>query len=154
VIPEQLTGDQRAQMSNWELGNFAIQVVRQQVEKSGQERVLSSCDVPAIDPQMWIQTGSGQRAWVLVRFFRSLRGDEKQAFANFAADHSQLAQFDGYLAVVSAASSEPVLFDLDGSVIPLSRRFDGTAPLYRGDGFYVKFDGMQRIHVGSASRRP
>jgi hypothetical protein len=154
VVPEQLAADQRAPMSDWELGNFAIQVVRQHVEQTGRARVLSYCDVPAIDPQMWIEDASGQRAWVLVRFLRLLRGNENQAFADFGARHPQLARFDGYLAAVSAASSEPVLFDLDGSVIPLSRRFDGTAPLYRGDGFYVKFDGLQRIHAGSTSPRP
>jgi len=154
VVPEQLASDQRAGMSAWELGSFAIQVVRQHIEQPGRGRVLSICDVPAVDPQLWMEDPSGRRSWVLVRFFRSLRGDEKQAFAGFAGRQPQLARSDGYFAAVSAASSEPVLFDLDGGVIPLSRRFDGTAPLCRGDGLYVKFAGLERLHVGSPSPRP
>lgn len=154
VVPEQLASDQRAAMSAWELGNFAIQVVRQHIEQPGQGRVLSFCDVPDVDPQLWMEDALGKRSWVLVRFFRALRGDERQAFAGFAGRQPQLARFDGYFAAVSAASSEPVLFDLDGSVLPLSRRFDSTAPLCRGDGFYVKFAGLERLHVGSTSSRP
>ncbi len=52
-----------------------------------------------------------------------------------------------YFAAVALASCAPVLRDLDGRVIPLSERFTGNAPLYRGDGFSIKYDGLKRIHV-------
>jgi len=41
-----------------------------------------------------------------------------------------------------------VLHDLDGSIIPLSERFTGKAPLYRGDGFHIRYEGLKRIHIG------
>jgi len=41
----------------------------------------------------------------------------------------------------------PELHDEEGNIIPLSERFSGAAPLFRGDGFYIKFEGLQRIYA-------
>ena len=38
-------------------------------------------------------------------------------------------------------------YDLEGKLIPLSQRFTGDAPLYRGDAFHIKFEGIKRIYV-------
>lgn len=147
ICPQDIGSEQRAVMSGWELSHFAIQVVRQHIQQQGTGRVLSFCDVPEMDPQIWWETGPNKRSWIIVRFFSALRGDEKQSFVDIRSRFPHLAKYDGYFAGVSAASSEPILLDVQGSVIPPSRRFDGTAPLYRGDGFYIKFNGMERIHA-------
>lgn len=147
IQPETLSTDAPVLMSEWELRNFAIQFVRGHIEEQLKGRILSFCDVLGIDPQIWFENSAGRRCWVVSRFCRTLVGTEKEAFIGLEATNPQLLPFDGYFAGVSAASSAPVLHDLDGQIISPSRRFDGTAPLYRGDGFYLKFSGLEPIHV-------
>ena len=134
-------------MSEWELRNFAIQIVRDSITKDGTSEVLSFTDVLGVDPQLWFQEQSGNRGWVIVRHCPQITGEEWRQYTELVQSNPQLMPFDGYFAAVSLASSEPVLHDLEGKIIPLSQRFTGTAPLYRGDGFHIKFEGLKRIHV-------
>lgn len=146
IKPNDFVTDERIEMSEWELRSMAIQIVR---DKIAQERgeVLSFTDIIGVDPQVWFKDNAGKRSWVIVRHYPSLTGNEKNDFLGIENDHPQIAAFPGYFAAVSMASSEAVLYDRSGTVIPLSRRFDGTAPLYRGDQFYIKFDGLEKLHA-------
>ena len=146
IAPQELVTDERIEMSEWELRNMAIQIVRDNVAQNG-GKVLSFTDVLGIDPQVWFEDNAGSRAWIIIRHYPILSGEEGNEFVGIERQHRQLAPFEGYFAAVSMASSEPVLYDRNGGVIPLSRRFDGTAPLYRGDQFYIKFDRLLNIHV-------
>lgn len=134
-------------MSEWELRNFVIQIVRDFITQDGASEVLSFTDVLGVDPQVWFQDAQRNRAWVIVRHCPQITGDEWGEFVGLEETNPQLMPYDGYFAAVSLASSEPVLLDLDGKIIPLSERFSGKAPLYRGDGFHIKFEGLKRIHV-------
>lgn len=147
VVPGRLATDDRIPMSEWEVRNFAIQIVRNHLKENESAKVLSYCDIIGIDPQIWFEDRDGGRHWVIVRHYGSLHGEEWRDFTGFVNSNPGIRPFDGHFAAVSLASSEPVLYDLDGNIIPLSKRFDGTAPLYRGDGFYVNFGGLKRIHV-------
>ena len=134
-------------MSEWELRNFAIQIVRDSITRDGSSEILSFTDVLGVDPQVWFQDADGNRAWVIVRHCPQITGNEWGEYAGLEKSNPQLLPYDGYFAAVSLASSEPVLHDLEGNSIPLSQRFTGTAPLYRGDRFHIKFEGLKRIHV-------
>lgn len=147
VVPAEHATAEKIPMSAWERRNFAIQVVRDHIKEKRGTATLSFCDVLGIDPQIWFEEANGARCWVIVRDYGIIRGDEKQEFIGIEKLHAQLRPFDGFFAAVSFASSEPVLLDLDGKIIPLSKRFDGTAPLYRGDGCHIKFTSLERIHV-------
>lgn len=147
VVPSELVTDEKILMSEWEQRNFCIQIVRDQLSSKGNGTVLSYCDVLEVDPQIWFENDSGDRGWILVRPYPVITGNEKEEWIGFEKSNPQLQQYDGYFAAVSLASSEPALYDLKGNLIPLSERFTGKAPIYRGDGFYVKFDGIQRIYV-------
>lgn len=147
IIPQDLVDDVKVEMSEWEIRNFCIQIARGYIEKDLRAEVLSFCDVIGIDPQIWFQDKQGQRSWIIVRNYAQLSGNEKDEWIGFEKSNPQLASYDGYLAAISVASSEPVVFDLDAKIIPLSKRFDGSTPVYRGDGFHVNFKGLQRIFV-------
>jgi hypothetical protein len=136
-----------ALMSEWELQNFANQVVRGHIAQSLKGRIVSCCNVLGIDPQIWFEGPSGRRSWVVVRHVRRPSETDKTSFLGFERKNARLLPFDGYFASVSAASAAAVLRDPAGDVIPLSKRHDGSAPLYRGDGFHVRFQGLERIHV-------
>jgi hypothetical protein len=147
IDPCDVVTEERIEMSDWEKLNMSIQIVRQSVSDSG-DTVLSFCDLPGIEPQVWFENQAGKRCWVVVRNYPRISDDlhEINELVGLEKRHEQLAPFGGYFAPVSFASSEPVLYDRDGGVIPLSRRFDGSAPLYRGDTFYIKFDGLKALH--------
>lgn len=148
VVPDDCVDDIKVEMSEWELHNFAIQIVRDHIEKNMKGRILSYCDVIGIDPQIWFDDQQGNRCWVIVRHFALIEGTESAKFKGIEARNPQLVPYDGYFAAVSVASSEPFTVDLDAKLVPLSKRFDGSSPVYRGDGFYVNFKGLERIHVG------
>lgn len=144
--PVDLATDSAIEMSEWELQNLAIQIVRGSIEERGDVQFVSFSDIVGIDPQLWFEDEQKSKCWVIVRFFKAINGDEIDKFIHVIQTHPQLASFDGYFAAVSAASSAPFLLDRDGKVIPLSRRYDGTAPLYRGDELYIKYDGLKLLH--------
>lgn len=147
VIPDDYVDDVKVEMSEWELRNFAIQIVRDHIKKSIQGDVLSYCDVIGIDPQIWFEDQQGNCSWVIVRNYAQLTGGESKEFAGIERSNSQLAPYDGYLGSVSVASAEPFTVDLDAKLVPLAKRFDGSSPIYRGDGFYINFKGLERIYV-------
>jgi len=148
--PADLCSDSQIEMSTWEARNLAIQIVLDRLTDSDLGRVTSFTDVLGIDPQVWIENSRGSRCWIVVRFCRQILGNEIEQFVNFTEGHPQLAGFDGYFAAVSATSSAAILIDHKGKIIPPSRRFDGSAPLYRGDEFYIKFDGLKLMHKAYA----
>jgi hypothetical protein len=147
VDPAQATDTGTVPMSAWELQSFSVQVVRNHISEQLGGKEHSFCDVFGIDPQIWFQDSKGNNGWVVVRHFPVITGDEKNEWLGFVGTNPKLADCDGYFAALSIASSAPVLHDEKGNIIPPSQRFTGNAPLYRGDSFHVKFDGLQRIHV-------
>ena len=148
IVPAECANAKKIQMSDWELRNFGLQLVRNYITEQLSGNVLSFCDVIGIDPQLWFDDKSGRRSWVIVRHYGLLTGQEKDDWINFEQSNRQLQGYDGFLGAVSLASAEPIVRDMEGEIIPPSERFSGSAPLYRGDKFYVKFDGLQRIYVG------
>lgn len=68
VDPLALVTDERIEMTDWEVQDFAVQVVRQTLKKQGRG-VLSSQGNPKVDPSIWFME-NGQRAWVVVRAVR------------------------------------------------------------------------------------
>ena len=147
ILPEDCIDDVKVEMSQWELRNFAIQIVRDHIEQSMKGKVLSYCDVIGIDPQVWFEDQHSNRSWVVVRNFPMIHGYESKEFREIERSNPQLVPYDGYFGPVSLASSEPFTVDLDAKLVPLSKRFDGSSPVYRGDGFYINFKGLERIYV-------
>ena len=145
--PQDYTDDIKVEMSEWELHNFSIQIVRDYIEKTMNGSVLSYCDVIGIDPTLWFEDQHGNRSWVVARNFALINGSESKDFKGIEKSNPQLVAYDGFFGAVSVASSEPMTADLDAKLVPLSKRFDGSSPIYRGDGFYVNFKGLERIYV-------
>jgi hypothetical protein len=147
VDPEAFDMSKQIVMSEWELRNFVIQIVRNSIMQDRASKILSFTDVLGVDPQIWFQNGQGTRAWVIVRHCPHGTGSEWEEHVGLENSNPQLIPYDGYFAAVSLASSEPLLLDLEGNLIPLSQRFTGKEPLYRGDGFHIKYDGLKQIHI-------
>ena len=106
-------------------------------------KILSFCDVVGIEPQIWFEK-NGKMCYVIVR--SSPIGKRKEDFPINNNLLLKLMDYDGYFADVQFASSSPILKDENGNIVPLSKR-DGDEDIWmwRGDGFYCNFTGLQEI---------
>lgn len=146
VDPSTMGDDSDVEMSAWEKIDFCVQNVKTYLEKEGY-KIDSYCSLPEIEPQIWFQDKDGYHCWCIVRFLTNIEDDDYHKHIGLEEKMPQLKKFDGYFAGVSFASASDILRDSNGDIIPLSERFTGKAPLYRGDGMYVRFMGLKRVYV-------
>ena len=144
--PVSFATNERIEMSEWELRNFAIGIARQEVEKKNW-KVSSFCDVLQIDPQIWFEDDKGRMCWCIVRFVRNPDNDDFHKWVGYENKDPRLKPYDGFYAGVGAAPGGVACFDREGESIPLSERFSGKAPLWRGESMFVRFNGLKRIYV-------
>ncbi|MHC1699977.1 MAG: hypothetical protein AB9900_03230 [Humidesulfovibrio sp.] len=132
VDPASLVSDELIEMSNWELHDFSVQVVRDQLEKEG-KNVFSSQSSLHIDPSIWFED-KGMPFWVVVR---SGRYPQQQAPrpANLAEIKASCARMspNGFFASVTAANAND----------PFTS--DKGMPLYRGHGLYFRYEGLESV---------
>lgn len=129
-------------MSAWEINSMGVQVVIQDLRKEGIERI-QYCDVVGIEPQIWFEK-DGKRCYVIVR--TTSAGKRNSTFEINKTLLARVADCDGYFADVQLASASPILRDEFGNIVPLSKR-DGEEDvwLWRGDGFYINYRGIQKL---------
>lgn len=132
VDPASLVSNELIEMSNWELHDFSVQVVRDQLKKEG-KNVFSSQSSLHIDPSIWFED-KGKPFWVIVR---SGRYPQQQAPrpSNIEAIKSSCARMspNGFFASVTAANMND----------PLTS--DTAMPLYRGHGLHFRYEGLEPV---------
>lgn len=133
VIPPQLVSDARIEMTDWELHDFGVQVVRDQLRKDGQ-RVMSSQSNPKVDPSLWFVGDAGPE-WVVVRCTRypEAVASKPSTWAAIARRCAPLS-LRGNFASVSVANAEQH-FVANAS----------PAPLWRGHGMFVAYQGLEPV---------
>ena len=131
IDPFKLTTDMPVEMTDWELHDFAVQVVRGQIEKSGKKLMFWQSE-PRISPSLWFVGDNGPE-WVVVRATRypNLEADMPEDWNSIADRCSRLGKA-GHFASVSVAKSAD-----DGGIDP--------GPLLRGGPMIVRFEGLKRI---------
>ncbi len=130
INPLTLSSDEPTKMSKWELSNFAIQIVRTDIEKEGNE-VLSFCDLPEINPQIWFKDKQGNVCWVVVKHITSEIDLDYKKWVGLEQHNEQLLPFDGFYASIQFHSLKT------NSMINLNR----------GDAYVVNYKGLERIYV-------
>jgi hypothetical protein len=153
--PSEVTAE-RIEMTDWELQDFAVQVVRRHLEDQGRE-LMSWCSDPAVDPSIWFVGDDGPE-WVLVRAARYPH-DEAPPPANLAAiaqrcsaiavrGHFASVSFAGVpeLADLALHGDADLAFDLEAD------EDEDAMPLYRGHGADVLFSGLQPVQGLGAGR--
>lgn len=137
VNPPALISDENIVMTDWELQDFAVQVVRDYLQKEGKQLMSWNGD-PRVNPSLWF-VGEHGPEWVVVR---TVRYPERAAPrpANLPQIKEQLARAShrGHFASVALVSAEE-RFDRDptnGATV---------TPLFRGHGMYVNFAGLEGV---------
>jgi hypothetical protein len=133
VDPIAYVSDERIEMTDWELQDFAVQIVRDHLEKAGR-RLTSWQGNPAVDPSIWFVGDSGPE-WVVVRAVRypKTMADLPTNWQQIAARCANVGKV-GHFASVSAVSANDT-FDPAG---PMPHE-----PLWRGHGMFVRFEGLE-----------
>jgi hypothetical protein len=126
VNPIVESSDDDTEMSAWEIHNFAIQVVRQNIEEKGYE-VLSFCDLVEVNPQIWFLDEVGNKNWVIVQSSTGQELSSIDPWRGIEQLNEHLLPFNGYFAGVQISSEKP--------------------SLYRGDGMFVDFEGLEQIYL-------
>lgn len=127
IDPLLISSEDPVVMSAWELTNFAIQVVRDDLKKQGNE-VLSFCDLPKVNPQIWFRDNEGKICWVIVQYSTTKEPLSAQTWLGFEQSNEALKSYSGYFAGVRVQSVHP-------------------EPL-RGDGMMVDYRGLEKIYDG------
>lgn len=128
--------EEKIEISDWELMDFAIQYIVADIEKNGGE-IMSTNSNPEVNPSIFFVNEEEQVCFVQV--FAGRHPKEPLIDTDLASNlknnltpvHAQI----GYTACVTVASAYDA-FDPDA---------DEGFPLFRGDPYYVKFHGLQRI---------
>lgn len=123
IDPIAHVSDELIEMTDWELQDFAVQIVRDHLDKAGR-KLMSSQGNPAVNPSIWFVGDSGPE-WVIVR---AARYPEKKAelpanWQKIAARFAKLGKA-GHFASVLVANTML------------------AEPLWRGHRMSVRFVGL------------
>jgi hypothetical protein len=128
--PMILATEKQTKMSKWELSNFAIQIVRNDLEKEG-NHVLSFSDLPEINPQIWFKDKQGNKGWIIVKHINNESDLDYHEWVGLEKENPQLIPYDGFFASVQFYSVNT----------------NSTTDLNRGDGMSINYKGIERIYV-------
>lgn len=118
ITPLEIADDSPHPISEWELMNFGISIVRNHLRDRGYH-VLSYTDAPGIMPQLWFEDDCGNKNWVQVIVNRPMK------IANLSSTITN--EYKGYIAGVS--------------ILPT----DGKNILYRSHPAEIEFKGLQIV---------
>lgn len=134
VNPPSMVTNKPIEMSDWELHDFAIQVVRSYLEKEGKS-VFSAQSSLHIDPSIWFEYKNSPH-FVVVRADRypKKKASRPANIEDIKQSCAKMSQVGFFASVTVANANDP--FDPSGEII---------TPLYRGQGMIVNFEGLETI---------
>ena len=137
VNPPDLVTDEKIEMTDWELHDFAVQVVRQNLIESG-ESVTGWNSNPELQPSIWLGGDTGLQ-WIVVQAVRY--PEEAKIPDNIreieAAYKSKGAR--GNFAYVSFANEN------QQRETPL-KEGEKPLPIYRGEKVFISYSGLLDIN--------
>ena len=111
VDPVALVSDKRIEMTEWELLDFVVQIVRDHLEKAGR-KLMTWTSHPAVNPSIWFVGDSGPE-WVVVRAVRypQMEATPPENWQQIAERCERLGKV-GHFASVSVANADDA-FDFE-----------------------------------------
>ena len=124
-------------MTDWELHDFAVQVVRQSLESQG-KKLLTWQSNPGVDPSIWFEGENGPE-WVVVREVRDPENDAELP-ENMAEiiDHCAKMSAIGHFASVG-------FINLGNPLDLLEESDSDFQPLYRGHAANILYEGLKPV---------
>lgn len=137
INPLDYVSNELIELTDWELHDFAIQVVCSHLEKEG-KKVFSKQPSTEIDPSIWFEDSSGTH-FVVVRSARypAIEALAPSNISDIKQGCAQLSKSGYFASVVFASSEDP--FD------PEAKSNGNYLPIYRGHGVFPKFPGLKAL---------
>ncbi len=132
IDPAEFITDVQIEMTDWELQDFAVQVVRQLIEKEGFS-VISWHGNPETSPSIWFDAGKGPE-WVVVR---AVRYPVESAL--IPLDIDEIAQTCRFMSEIGHFASVAVICE-DGM-------FEAENLVLRGHALHVRYLGLERLEL-------
>jgi hypothetical protein len=131
--PVTCVSDERIEMTDWELQEFAVQVVRTNLEEQGRTLMSWQGD-PAVNPSIWFVGDTGPE-WVIVRAVRYplKAASPPDNMVAIAAACAHVGRTGHFASVAVANADDP--FDPDAQP-------GQGLPLWRGHGMMVAYAGL------------
>ena len=133
VDPPALVTSEKIEMTDWELQDFAVQVVRNSLPD---DKVIAWDPSPDTAPSLWFMGDDGLE-WVIIKAVRyPIKDAEPPYNLDTIADHCSSLSRKGNFAVVCVAATEDPA-KLQGEPLPL----------YRGHEMFFSYQGMKKLAV-------
>ena len=132
--PVELISDENIEMTQWELQDFAVQVVRNHLSDQGFE-IISFNSAPEAHPSIWFER-KGQSEWVAVNYaLYPAMEIERPSIIDSLLESPKIACFPGNMANVFISSSAE-----------MTNLSDEPIPPYRGHALSVLFEGLEPLN--------
>ena len=134
VDPFALVTDEKIEMTDWELQDLAVQVVRDDLQ-SKKYQLMTWQSNPDVDPSLWFVGDSGGPEWIVIRAARYPLNNapRPENWQNIANECAQKLSGIGHFASVAIASAEQ----------PFMTSNEPALPLWRGHAMHVRFTGLE-----------
>ncbi len=137
INPPDLVTDEKIEMTDWELHDFAVQAARLHLVQEG-EQVLASNSNPELQPSIWLGGEQGTQ-WVVVQAVRwpnepKIPDNIKEIEAAYKARQAT----GNFAYVLFANEKQDIKTPLKEGEKPL--------PIYRGDKVYLSWSGLCDIN--------
>lgn len=129
INPSMLVTDEPVPMTDWELLDFAVQVVRNDLKERGCE-IMSSHSNPQVDPNIWFVADREKGPeWVVVRAacYPQQRAERPTNLDAIARNVAHMSGHGHFASVGFASAGDP------------------EEPLWRGHGAEITFDGLEPL---------
>lgn len=144
INPEALISDEKFVMTDWELQDFAVQVVRDDLKRQNKQ-IISWQSNPYVDPAIWFVGNTGPE-WIVVRV---ARWPERDVAApeniDEIANQFSISGDAGHFAVVGVANANDP-FDPD------AKSNGNFLPLIRSEPIFSNYKGFKTVYDRSELR--
>ncbi len=135
IDPVSFITDEKIEMTPWEIQDFAVQIVKQQMEREGYQ-LMSWQGNPGVDPSIWFVGSTGEPECVVVRAakYPDNRAPVPMKLREIVASCKQKGAEIYFASVAFASIDQPFKSDNETPV-----------PLWRGYGVHPNFGGLERL---------
>ncbi len=133
INPIELVSEQEIEMTEWEIHDMAVQVVRDHLAQEGFE-LMSWQGNPKVDPSIWFIGKTSKPEWVVVRpvVFPANSCERPNNWQDIAAGCAKSSN-TGHFASVAIVSADQPFLSLD----------ERPVPLWRGYRMRIRFSGLE-----------
>jgi hypothetical protein len=133
IIPESFITDESVEMTDWEVQDGAVMIVKNKIEESGKE-LMSWQSNPQVHPSLWFVGDNGPEYVVVSSARYPEEALPPKNIDDIKESNSRMSGIGYFASVVLASSDDP--FD------PEAKDNGNFLPLIRGEGFIPKVSDL------------